>query len=144
MRVVEVLRSKGTNIVSIAPASTLHVAAVLLKENRIGALLVIDDRSTICGILSERDIVSSIARDGAQALAMSVESAMSANVVTCNATDTLEQLMTVMSEHRIRHLPVVENGELIGIISIGDVVKRRISEVSDEARALTEYITMGR
>ena len=144
MRVVEVLRSKGTNVVSISPASTLHEAAILLKEHRIGAVLVLDDHGSVSGILSERDIVSSIAKQGASALSTTVQSVMSSKVVTCTSADTLEQLMTLMTEHRIRHLPVVDDAVLVGVISIGDVVKRRISEVSDEARALTDYITLGR
>jgi CBS domain-containing protein len=142
--VVEVLRSKGTNIVSISPTATLHEAAVLLKEHRIGAVLVLDSEGLTSGILSERDIVSSIAKQGATALAATVQSVMSTNVVTCSSNDTLEQLMTLMTEHRIRHLPVVDDSQLVGVISIGDVVKRRISEVADEAQALTDYITLGR
>jgi CBS domain-containing protein len=144
MRVVEVLRSKGTDIVSISPSATLQEAAVLLKERRIGAVLVLDSRGSVSGILSERDIVSNIADHGVAALATTVQSAMSTNVVTCASNDTLEQLMALMTEHRIRHLPVVDESSLVGVISIGDVVKRRISEVAEEARALTDYITLGR
>jgi CBS domain-containing protein len=144
MRVVEVLRSKGVNVVSIAPTATLHEAAQLLFEHRIGALIVRDERDQVVGVLSERDIVATLARLASDALSTRVSEAMSSDVVKCSLEDSLEQLMQLMTEHRIRHLPVLENQKLVGVISIGDVVKHRISEVTDESRALTDYITLGR
>ncbi len=144
MRVDEVLRAKGSTIVSVAPSATLLEAAEILRVHRIGAVLVLDANEQVRGILSERDIVSSVATKGSDALASNVSDAMSSDVVTCSPKDSLEQLMLLMTEHRIRHLPVVDAGSLVGVISIGDVVKNRISEVADEAKALTDYITMGR
>ena len=144
MHVDGVLRAKGTDIVSVAPSATLQSAAALLQERQIGALLVLDQEGQLCGIVSERDLVSSIAQFGASALASTVSECMTSEVVTCTSTDTLEQLMAIMTERRIRHLPVVDNDRLVGVISIGDVVKRRLGEVSDEARALSDYITLGR
>ncbi len=135
---------KGSDVVTVAPTATLSEAAKTLAELRIGALLVLDARRHVQGIVSERDIVACLAAHGNEALKMQVHQVMSADVVTCTSNDTLEQLMTVMTDRRIRHLPVVDSGGLTGIISIGDVVKLRLSEVSDEAKALSDYITLGR
>ena len=143
MRVDGVLRTKGTEVHSVAPGATLHEAAGLLTRHRVGALLVLEDGEVV-GILSERDIVTCVAAHGADALTRSVCDAMSADVVSCAPTDTVEQLMGTMTERRIRHLPVVHDGSLVGIVSIGDVVKRRLAEISDEAKALHDYITLGR
>ena len=109
--------------------------------------LVVDDVTgdgRIAGILSERDIVGAIADFGASALEKSVSDVMSADVVSCSPTDTVEQLMETMTARRIRHLPVVQDTALVGIVSIGDVVKKRLAEISDEAKALQDYITTGR
>jgi CBS domain-containing protein len=144
MRVAEVLRAKGTNVVSISPSATLHEAAALLFEYRIGALLVLDTHEQVAGILSERDIVATIAAKGADALATPVRDAMSSDVVICSPDEHLEELMTLMTEHRIRHLPVLQGTSVMGVISIGDVVKHRISEVTDESKALSDYIGLGR
>jgi CBS domain-containing protein len=144
MRVDGLLRMKGSDVVTVAPTATLSEAAKTLAELRIGALLVLDGRRQVQGIVSERDIVACLASHGNQALNMRVSDVMSSDVVTCSSNDTLDQLMTVMTERRIRHLPVVDNGGLTGIISIGDVVKLRLSEVADEAKALSDYITLGR
>ena len=144
MRIDGVLRAKGTEVISVSPHATLHDAATLLRKHRIGALLVIGADEQVAGILSERDIVAAVADRGAAALGATVDSAMSAEVVVCSPSDTVEQLMAIMTERRFRHLPVVSEGSLLGIVSIGDVVKRRLAEVSDEAQALHEYITHGR
>jgi CBS domain-containing protein len=143
MHVDGVLRLKGTSVVSVAPTATLSDAAKLLRSHRIGALLVLDEDQML-GIISERDIVRSVAASGASALNTTVMASMSTDVVTCGPTDTLEYLMTLMTDRRIRHLPVVDQGKLIGVLSIGDVVKLRLSEISDEAQALSDYITTGR
>ncbi len=144
MRIDGVLRAKGTEVISVSPHATLHDAATLLRQHRIGALLVIGADEQVAGILSERDIVTAVADGGAAALANRVDAVMSAEVVVCSPSDTVEQLMAIMTERRFRHLPVVSDGALVGIVSIGDVVKRRLAEVSDEAQALHEYITLGR
>lgn len=144
MRVHGVLRTKGTDVITTDPSATLHEAAAALHEHRIGAVLVTKDDGTIVGILSERDIVHAIARLGADALSGRVADAMSIDVVSCSPEDSLESLMETMTQRRIRHLPVLDNGALVGIVSIGDVVKRRLAEIGDESKALQDYITTGR
>ena len=99
---------------------------------------------SVVGIVSERDIVAAIAKGGAAMLDQTVSEVMSSDVITCTPSDTMEQLMSAMTEQRIRHLPVVSDGALVGIVSIGDVVKRRVAEIQDEAKALGDYITHGR
>lgn len=138
---------KGTEVITVTPTASLQEAALTLRANRIGAVLVVDDvtgNGRIAGILSERDIVGAIADFGASALEKPVSDVMSADVVTCSPSDTVEQLMETMTARRIRHLPVVQDTALVGIVSIGDVVKKRLAEISDEAKALQDYITTGR
>lgn len=138
---------KGTEVITVTPTASLQEAALTLRANRIGAVLVVDDVTgdgRIAGILSERDIVGAIADFGASALEKPVSDVMSADVVTCSPSDTVEQLMETMTARRIRHLPVVQDTALVGIVSIGDVVKKRLAEISDEAKALQDYITTGR
>lgn len=144
MRVGEVLRAKSAMTVTISPLATLHQAAATLLEHRIGALIVLDEKAAVIGILSERDIVSSIARAGADALGTLVRDAMSSDVVTCSSDENVEQLMSLMTDHRIRHVPVLDGSALIGVVSIGDVVKHRISEVTDESKVLADYMGLGR
>ena len=138
---------KGTEVITVTPTASLQEAALTLRANRIGAVLVVDDVTgdgRIAGILSERDIVGAIADFGASALEKPVSDVMSADVVSCSPTDTVEQLMETMTARRIRHLPVVQDTALVGIVSIGDVVKKRLAEISDESKALQDYITTGR
>ena len=144
MHVEAVLRTKGTEVVTAAPDSTLLDAAKLLRFHRIGALVVTDEHGGVVGILSERDVVSAVADHGPGALDGPVSGVMTADVVRCAPGDTMEQLMSAMTERRIRHLPVVDGESLVGIVSIGDVVKRRVSEIQDETQALQDYITQGR
>lgn len=140
MTVEEILRLKGTDVVTVAPDVTLEAAAKRLGEHRIGALVVSRDGRTVDGILSERDIVSALATLGTAALAAPVSQAMTKEVVTCARRDQVDALMAVMTAKRVRHLPVIEDGALAGMISIGDVVKSRIEEVEYEAQSLREYI----
>ena len=144
MRVHGVLRTKGSEVVTSEPSATLLEAAVALQKHRIGAVLVTGADGSVAGILSERDIVHAIAYFGIDALSRSVGETMSVDVVSCSPEDSLEQLMETMTERRIRHLPVIADGALIGIVSIGDVVKRRLAEISEESRALSDYIYSGR
>ena len=144
MRVDGVLKGKGSEVATIGPEHTLLDAVGELGRRRIGALVVIAADGSVTGIVSERDIVAAIARDGASALERAVRDVMTADVITCSPTDTMEQLMSAMTEQHIRHLPVLSGGALVGIISIGDVVKRRVAEIEDEATALGDYITHGR
>lgn len=140
MRVSDILRSKGDEIVTIAPEATLADATATLTSRNFGALVVSSDGTTIEGIVSERDIVRHLAQRGPEALDGTVREAMTVDVRTCERGDSIEQLMRVMTEHRIRHLPVVDGGRLCGVVSIGDVVKRRVEQLETETEHLQSYI----
>lgn len=144
MRVNGVLEGKGSGVATISPEHTLLAAASELGQRRIGALVVLAVDGSVVGIVSERDIVLAIAESGAPALTRRVSEVMSVDVITCGPNDSMEQLMTAMTEQRIRHLPVLSDGALVGIVSIGDVVKRRVAEIENETKALGDYITQGR
>jgi len=142
MNVQSIIGSKGTAVETVAQTATLRDAVRQLGERRIGALVVSGDGRKIEGIISERDIVRSMASSGPSALDASVGSVMSTDVVTCAAGDGVDRLMALMTERRIRHLPVVDGqGHLTGIVSIGDVVKSRLAELEHENQALAEYIS---
>jgi len=140
MNVEAILRAKGSNVATIPPDSTVAAAVRELKTRGIGALLVSEDGRRVAGILSERDIVHALAEHGAGLLALPVDRLMTRKVVTCVPEDTVSELMARMTQHRFRHLPVVKDGVLIGIVSIGDLVKNRIEEVEFEANSLRSFI----
>lgn len=140
MLVVDILRKKGNDVVAIPPEATMADAAKVLSAHRIGAVLVRDAGGAVLGILSERDIVKGIAHKGEAVLADSVTSWMTRNVVTCEPGDAIASVMETMTRRRIRHVPVTENGELAGVVSIGDVVKHRIEETLAEVEAMTGYL----
>ena len=141
MNVQSIVGSKGAEVATIAQTASLHEAVKQLGERRIGALVVSGDGRKIEGIISERDIVRAVAAAGGDPLAASVGSHMSIDVITCSVGDGVDRLMELMTERRIRHLPVVdENGHLAGIISIGDLVKFRMDKVEAEAAAMLSYI----
>lgn len=140
MTVKSILDAKGRDVVTLGPNATLAEAAGLLAEKRIGAVVVTDGDARILGILSERDIVRVIGQSGAAALDMRVSGVMTGKVTTCRETHTVNHVMEVMTRGRFRHLPVEKNGRLDGIVSIGDVVKRRIEEALREADQIREYI----
>jgi CBS domain-containing protein len=145
MNVKTILGNKGADVATIGQQASLGDATAQLRDRGVGALVVSDDGRHIDGIVSERDVVRALAAHGASALGRTVGSAMSTDVVTCAADDSVEQLMAAMTEKRIRHLPVIDaEGVLAGIISIGDVVKARLGELQTENQALSEYITHGR
>ncbi len=139
MYVATILKAKGSGVVTIAPIATLAQAARLLTGKRIGAVVVMQG-GQLLGMLSERDIVRAVAASGAEALERPVSEVMTQRVVTCGLNDSVDELMDVMTEGRFRHLPVVDRDEVIGIISIGDVVKHRIAETVMESEALRLYI----
>jgi CBS domain-containing protein len=143
MIVDAILRAKGARVETARPEWTVLQAVQKLTEHGVGALVVSTDGRRIAGIISERDVMRQIASGGPTTLDKTVDAVMVRDVITCTRSDTVTQLMTVMTERRIRHLPVVENGNLVGIISIGDVVKRRIEESEYEAEALRQYIATG-
>ena len=143
MNVASILKHKGRYCATIAQDQPVKEAVRLLAEKKIGALVVVDGAGDISGIVSERDIVANLADSSAELLAAPVSRVMTRDVFTCSPTDTTDQSMAQMTDSRIRHLPVKENGKLAGIISIGDVVKWRIAEVESRAEALREYIATG-
>jgi CBS domain-containing protein len=140
MTVKAILQSKGHDVLTIGPDQTLDDAIRLLAEHRIGALVITNGDRKIAGILSERDIVRVIAKEGAGALSQAVRNAMTAKVRSCNESMNVNEVMEIMTRGRFRHLPVEKNGQLDGIISIGDVVKRRIEDVEREAEEIKQYI----
>ena len=140
MTVEHILNEKGRDVVMIEPHRTLADAARTLTEKRIGAVVVAEDRRRLLGILSERDIVRAIARGGTAALEEPISRHMTGEVVTCVRRSPVNELMALMTERKFRHVPVVEDGELYGIVSIGDVVKHRVAEIEAEHQALREYI----
>ena len=141
MQVRELLRRKGSDVVTIDPGATVSDALGLLDEHRVGAVVVSHDQQRVDGILSERDVVRRLARDGAATLDQTVADLMTAQVTTCGPGDSLDQLMATMTAGRFRHVPVTELGLLIGIISIGDVVNARVAELELETHHLTNYIS---
>ena len=143
MRVDVILKTKGSAVYTIKEKLQLAETASLLMEKRIGAVVVLDKAGSVCGVLSERDIIHAIAQEGQAALTKPVKDYMTSDVVTCRLNDTINHCMELMTDRRIRHLPVVEDGHLKGIISIGDVVKWRIAETDMEAQAMREYIASG-
>lgn len=143
MQVKHILRNKGRDVVTTDDETTLSEAARLLSRRRIGAVVVMDGRGNISGILSERDIVRAIADHSVSALGQSVGRHMTRDVSTCSEFDTVDDLMETMTHGRFRHMPVVEDGRLSGIVSIGDVVKTCIEETTREAQSLREYIAAG-
>ena len=140
MHVQSILAIKGSAVATIAPSATLGDATAALRDHGVGALVVSDDGATVAGIISERDIVRALAAHGAGTLGRTVDSAMSRHVVTCAPADTVHSLMELMTGRRIRHLPVVDDGVLAGIVSIGDVVKHRLGELEHENSQLHDYI----
>jgi CBS domain-containing protein len=143
MLVRSILGQKGTEVVTVDESATIDHAARLLAEHRIGAL-VIAPEGQISGILSERDIVRGIAERGAEVLDAPVAALMTTVVATCALDDSADDLMATMTEHRIRHVPVVDGVRMVGIISIGDVVKHRVAELQEEAQTLHDYLETGR
>ena len=140
MIVKNILVGKRGNVVTIEPTADLTAAIKLLAEQRIGAVVVLGADHRIVGILSERDIVRALAEHGPTVLNQPVGQVMTRDVKTCSEGDTIESLMDRMTTGKFRHIPVVEQGKLIGIVSIGDVVKNRVEEIEHESKSLRDYI----
>jgi CBS domain-containing protein len=139
MTVRAILDAKGHQILSVEPTARLSAAVKILAERRIGAVLVMSDHR-LEGILSERDIVRVLGERGAAVLDETVDAVMTRKVVTCRQSDTVGAIMEMMTSGKFRHLPVIENDKVVGLISIGDIVKRRVMEYEKEQEALREYI----
>jgi CBS domain-containing protein len=142
MNVKAILAAKklGGDIISIEPTADLATAAKLLSKHRIGSVVILGAGERLVGILSERDIVRALSEQGAGALALPVGQIMTRDVATCGEDDTVASIMERMTAGRFRHMPVVANGRLVGLISIGDVVKQRVEEIEGESEAMRDYI----
>jgi CBS domain-containing protein len=140
MNVHTILRTKGKSVVTIHPNATVERAVAVLRLSGIGALVVSDDGENVVGILSERDIVEALGRLGGELLAVSVAEVMTSPVVTCEPEDSVAELMAEMTNRRIRHFPVLDDGRLTGIVSIGDLVKSRLDEIEYEAHSMRSFI----
>jgi CBS domain-containing protein len=140
MNVKAILAAKGGDIISIEPTADLAAAVKLLSAHRIGAVVIRGAGGRLAGILSERDIMRAIYEHGAAALTLPVGQVMTRNVTTCGEDDSIASIMERMTTGKFRHMPVVSKGELIGLVSIGDVVKQRVGEIEQESEAMRDYI----
>lgn len=140
MNVKTILAAKGGDVISIEPTATLAAATQLLSRHRIGAVVISGAGGRLAGILSERDIVRALSEHGAAALDYPVGQVMTRNVMTCSEDDSIADIMERMTTGKFRHLPVLTNGRLVGLVSIGDVVKQRVEEIESETEAMRDYI----
>lgn len=143
MTIAHILHGKPHRLISVAPEQTLQQAAEVLARERIGALLVLKPNGDIAGIISERDIVRAVGTTGADILARPIAELMTKEVTCCSSEDTVDQAMALMTERRFRHLPVRQGGKIVAMISIGDVVKRKVEDAEAESQSLREYISRG-
>jgi len=141
MTVANILNEKGTKVATVRPHETIGTLVHKLKLENIGAVVVSQDGKRVDGIISERDVVRGLAAHGAELLAMRIDKLMIRDVLTCAPADSVKDVMQTMTSRRVRHLPVVEKGKMVGVVSIGDVVKNRLEDVEMEARVLRDYIT---
>lgn len=143
MFVSDILSQKGGLVFTVTPGTTVAQIAQQLSTRRIGSVLIMDAADTVAGIVSERDLVRAMTQHGAGALELEARQVMTREVQTCHPDDSIEHVMATMTQGRFRHLPVVDHGELVGLISIGDVVKARLEETRHETEALKAYIVAG-
>ena len=143
MFVSDILAQKGGLVFSVTPGTSVAQLAQQLSARRIGSMLVLDVEGSVAGIVSERDLVRALASHGAKAMELEARQVMTRDVVTCDPDDSIDQVMQTMTSGRFRHLPVVRRGELLGLVSIGDVVKARLEETKHETEALKAYIVAG-
>jgi CBS domain-containing protein len=143
VRIADLLRHKGSEVATVPPG--ISVAGLLedLARHNVGAMVVCDDTGTLVGIVSERDVVRQLHERGAELLRVPVSEIMTTSVVTCELTEAVDSLASTMTERRIRHMPVVSGGKLVGIVSIGDVVKSRIEQLESDREQLESYIAQG-
>ncbi|MGA7051549.1 MAG: CBS domain-containing protein [Mycobacterium sp.] len=142
MRISDVLRNKGAAVVTINSDATVQQLLAGLAEQNIGAMVVVDSEG-VAGIVSERDVVRQLHTHGAGVLTRPVSTIMTSTIATCTKSDTVDALSMLMTKHRVRHVPVLDGKKLIGIVSIGDVVKTRMEELEAEQQQLQSYITQG-
>ncbi|MDP4005857.1 CBS domain-containing protein [Methylobacterium sp. NEAU K] len=141
MNVARILAEKGTSVVTVSPDKTLEDVIQILAEKRIGALVVAHADGSVAGVISERDIMRALAQHGGATFDAPVSAHMTTAVTTCGKSTSIEEVMELMTKGRFRHVPVCEGGRLVGLISIGDVVARKIASVEAEHQALRDYIT---
>ena len=144
MHVSDILKSKGSDVVTKGPDDTLLAIARLLSAKSIGAILICDGRGLVVGIISERDIINAVAVNGERALDMLARDVMTREVISCTTDDIITGVMKTMTTRRVRHVPVIEDGVLKGMVSIGDIVKNRLDETELEARVLRDYVRASR
>lgn len=144
MRIQSIIREKGSFVATIGPGETATEASTSLNQHNVGALVVVDESGGLIGIISERDIARAVAAHGGRTVGMLVSELMTSEVQVCSSHDTVDHLMAIMTELRARHIPVVEDGRLVGIVSIGDLVKHRLGELEEENSTLHHYIEAGR
>jgi len=140
MKAEHILQAKGAAVFSVQAADTISKAISVLNDKNIGAVIVQDASEKVVGILSERDIVRHMGARGAEVLTMKVSECMTPDPITCAADVSVDELMAKMTEKRVRHLPVTQDKKIVGVVSIGDVVKRKIEQAEQEAQALKDYI----
>jgi CBS domain-containing protein len=143
MFVSDILAQKGGLVFTVTPGTSIAQLSQQLSTRRIGSVLVLDGEGSVAGIVSERDLVRAMASHGAKAMELEARQVMTREVVTCDPDDSIDQVMQTMTQGRFRHLPVVRHGELLGLVSIGDVVKARLEETKHETEALKAYIVAG-
>jgi len=143
MFVSDILSQKGGSVFTVSPGTSLAQISQQLSVRRIGSVLVLDEEGGVAGIVSERDVVRALASHGAKAMELEAKQVMTRDVVTCDPDDSIDQVMESMTQGRFRHLPVVRHSELLGLVSIGDVVKARLEETRHETEALKAYIVAG-
>lgn len=143
MNVATILKEKGRAVSTAPPDATLLDVAAKLSAKRIGSIVIVGDSGQVAGIVSERDIIRAIAARGTAALGCPVAEIMTRDIVSCRESTTVDELMSTMTQGRFRHLPVIEDGRLAGIVSIGDVVKNHIAEVEMEVSAMRGYLATG-
>jgi CBS domain-containing protein len=141
MRVKSILASKGDQVIKVTSSDTVRTTVLRLKTHNYGALVVSDDAETVSGIISERDLVRALVDHGPVLLDMAVGDLMTSKVETCGPDDDIEDVMDTMTNGRFRHMPVTVDGRIVGVVSIGDLVKHRMGELEDETKALREYVT---
>jgi CBS domain-containing protein len=143
MFVSDILLQKGGLVFTVTPGTSVAQVSQQLSVRRVGSVLVLDGEGAVTGIVSERDLVRALASHGAKAMELEARQVMTRDVITCDPDDSIDQVMQTMTRGRFRHLPVVRHGELLGLVSIGDVVKARLEETKHETEALKAYIVAG-
>ncbi|MFN0218160.1 MAG: CBS domain-containing protein [Hyphomicrobium sp.] len=143
LNIGQILKTKARGVSTAHPDDTIEEIALRLSQRKIGAIVIVGDNGKVVGIISERDLIRLIAENGARALSMKAKDGMTREVVCCSRSSTLDEIMEAMTTGRFRHLPVIEDGTLVGIISIGDVVKHHTAEVELEVSAMKGYLATG-